>query len=208
MTSWQSRRKAFITSACGMRLPGLSSARMPSSPISSRKRCSRSITLIGRADDHLVAQRLFVARSVCILLAALGTLLDGARAGRVCRSGRAVADGAEQMHDAFFAAPRARSPRSRRHRPARADRPRPHRDGPQRLGLAIALHQGRQLGKRCRVRAATKIGMAQRCRSRHRCRGWRRRCGSAAMASARALAPTLTLSKAKYLPLVARSAPR
>ena len=47
MTSLHRSSSARITCACGIRLPGLSSARMPSRPSSSRTSCSRSITRSG-----------------------------------------------------------------------------------------------------------------------------------------------------------------
>ena len=45
MTSSQSSRSAVITFWCGIRLPGLSSARMPSRPSFSRSSCRRATTL-------------------------------------------------------------------------------------------------------------------------------------------------------------------
>ena len=47
MTSWQSSRSASSTWACGIRLPGLSSARMPLRPSSPRSCSSRSMTRPG-----------------------------------------------------------------------------------------------------------------------------------------------------------------
>ena len=47
MTSLHRSSSARITCGCGIRLPGLSSARMPSRPSSSRTSCNRSITRSG-----------------------------------------------------------------------------------------------------------------------------------------------------------------
>src|SRR5215831_3388832 len=57
--------------------------------------------LIGRADDHLVAQRLIIADGLQ-LLATLSALLDGARTRDVGGCLELAADGAEEMHDALL----------------------------------------------------------------------------------------------------------
>ena len=57
--------------------------------------------LIGCANNHLVAQRILVADALQAL-ASLGSLLYGARSRQACRSLELFADGAKEMHDAFF----------------------------------------------------------------------------------------------------------
>src|SRR5215831_2216493 len=52
--------------------------------------------LIGRADDHLVAQRILVADGLQSL-ASLGPLLDGPRSRQACRRLELFADRAEEM---------------------------------------------------------------------------------------------------------------